>query len=149
MKEGLPEKKGNLKKGTRSGLPEKRAQAAKPPKAAKPAKEAKSAGPALPQEQPKDLQPKEKGKDYNPWVILRYPHLAEKSMGLVESQNTLTFIVDRRATKRTVAEAVAKGFSVEVRAVRITTTQKGVKKAYVQLGPKHSAADIATRLGMI
>ncbi|MBL7160367.1 MAG: 50S ribosomal protein L23 [Candidatus Aenigmarchaeota archaeon] len=86
---------------------------------------------------------------YDPWKTLLHPHLAEKAMTMVELQNKLTFIVNKKATKGEIAEAVEKGFHVEVQKVNVEVTMKGLKKAYVTLGPKHSAADIATRLGMI
>lgn len=88
-------------------------------------------------------------ENYDPWKVLINAHLAEKSMGMVEFQNKLTFIVARNATKNEIAEAVEKGFQVKVKKVNVELTQKGLRKAYVTLSPKHSAADIATRLGMI
>ncbi|MBI4021517.1 MAG: 50S ribosomal protein L23 [Candidatus Aenigmarchaeota archaeon] len=121
--------KGNLKEG----LPAAKTKASATPvapKAEKPTKEAKAG-------------------TFNPWTTLLYPHLAEKSMGMVEMQNRLTFIVHSRATKSQVREAVEKGFSVRVLHVNIQRTQKGLKKAFITLSKKDSAADIATRMGMI
>jgi len=86
---------------------------------------------------------------YDPWKILSYPHLAEKSMNLVEMENKLIFIVRRDADKHKIKEAVEKGFGVNVLSVNVTITRKGQKKAYIKLHPDYSAADIATRLGMI
>jgi large subunit ribosomal protein L23 len=96
------------------------------------------------------IEKKEKKKvEYNPWNILEYPHLAEKSMNLVEMENKLIFIVKRNATRKKIKEAVEKGFNVKVEKVNIETTRKGLKKAYVKLYPEYSASDIATRLGML
>ena len=86
---------------------------------------------------------------YDPWQVLHYPHLAEKSMNMVELENKLIFVVRRNAKKEQVKEAVEKGFGVKVLAVNIMITRKGHKKAYIKLAPGYSAADIATRLGMI
>ncbi|GEM_PF-54030 len=86
---------------------------------------------------------------YNPWKILMYPHLAEKSINMVELENKLVFIVNKKANKGNIKEAVEKGFDVKVLSVKTEITRKGQKKAYIKLGPDHSAADIATRLGMI
>lgn len=86
---------------------------------------------------------------YDPWQILQYPHLAEKSMNMVEMENKLVFVVRRDARKDKIKEAVEKGFGVRVLAVNVTITRKGHKKAYIKLDPNYSAADIATRLGMI
>ena len=95
------------------------------------------------------VEKKTKEPDFNPWTVLQYAHLAEKSMNMVEVQNLLTFIVDRKSTKHDIKEAVEKGFNVKVEKVNVEITRKGVKKAYIKLSPKDSAADIATRLGMI
>ncbi len=86
---------------------------------------------------------------YNPWEILTYPHLTEKSMNLVERNNVLVFIVSMNATKAQVKEAVEKGFGARVVSVKIEITRKNQKKAYVRLAEGVPASDIATRLGMI
>lgn len=86
---------------------------------------------------------------YNPWNILTYPHLTEKSMNLVERNNVLVFIVSMKATKAQVKEAVEKGFGARVVSVNIEITRKNQKKAYVRLAEGVLASDIATRLGMI
>lgn len=86
---------------------------------------------------------------FDPWKVLRYPHLAEKSMNMVELENKLVFIVRRNATAVQIKEAIEKGFGVRVLSVNVMITMKGDKKAYVKLSPESSAADIATRLGMI
>jgi large subunit ribosomal protein L23 len=86
---------------------------------------------------------------YDPWKVLQYPHLAEKSMNMVEMENKLVFVVRRDARKDKIKEAVEKGFGVRVLSVNVTITRKGHKKAYIKLDPNYSAADIATRLGMI
>ncbi|MFQ5647704.1 MAG: 50S ribosomal protein L23 [Candidatus Aenigmatarchaeota archaeon] len=78
-----------------------------------------------------------------------YPHLAEKSMNMVELENKLIFIVNRNASKPEIKRAVEEGFGVKVLAVNVEITQKGHKKAYIKLHPDHMAADIASRLGMI
>ncbi|MBN2330474.1 MAG: 50S ribosomal protein L23 [Candidatus Aenigmarchaeota archaeon] len=85
----------------------------------------------------------------DPWKVLRFPHLAEKSMNMVEFENKLTFIVKREATKTQIKEAVENLFDVKVLSVQTEFTPKGVKKAYAKLSPDHSASEIASRLGMV
>jgi len=87
--------------------------------------------------------------EYNPWGILLYPHLAEKSMNMVEMENKLVFIVSRKANKKDIKEAVEKGFDVKVAEVKTEITTKGIKKAYIKLAEGYEAADVASRLGMI
>ena len=86
---------------------------------------------------------------YDPWKVLTYPHLTEKSMNLVERNNVLVFIVSMKATKAKIKEAVEKGFGARVVSVRVEITRKNQKKAYVRLAEGVLASDIATRLGMI
>jgi large subunit ribosomal protein L23 len=86
---------------------------------------------------------------YDPWDILIYPHLTEKSMNLVERNNVLVFVVSMKANKKQVKDAVEKGFGARVISVRLHITKKNQKKAYVRLAEGVLASDIATRLGMI
>ncbi|QOJ78394.1 50S ribosomal protein L23 [Infirmifilum lucidum] len=81
-------------------------------------------------------------------VIIR-PHLTEKTLRLIEEANTLTFIVDRRATKKQIKEEVERMFNVKVEKVRTLNTTDGNKKAYVRLAKEYSASDIATRMGVV
>jgi len=85
----------------------------------------------------------------NPWDILIAPHLSEKSIGLVESQNKLVFIVNVKAKKNQIKWAVEKAFDVEVEKINILHDRKNRKKAFVKLKDKYNALDIATRLGML
>ncbi len=87
--------------------------------------------------------------EYNPWKTLLYPHLAEKSMNMVELENKLVFLVKRDSTRAQIKEAVEKGFKVKVISVNMMITRKGIKKAYVKLSPDSMASDIASRMGMI
>lgn len=85
----------------------------------------------------------------DPWQVLRYPHLAEKSMKVVDTENKLVFIVNRTADKDDIIDAVEQAFAVRVQSVRTMITPRGEKKAVVTLSPAHSAGEIASRLGVI
>ncbi|MBI4173396.1 MAG: 50S ribosomal protein L23 [Candidatus Aenigmarchaeota archaeon] len=87
--------------------------------------------------------------DFDPYDVIIHPHLAEKSMKMIELQNNLVFMVRRTASKRAIKQAVEQGFAVKVQSVRTEITRKGQKKAYVRLAPDSSAVDIATRMGMV
>ncbi|PIO00487.1 50S ribosomal protein L23 [archaeon CG10_big_fil_rev_8_21_14_0_10_43_11] len=80
---------------------------------------------------------------------LKYPLTTEKSVRLVESENTLTFIVDERANRTSVRKDVETAFKVKVKNVRILKTSKGLKKAFVMLAKQSNALDVATDLGMM
>lgn len=81
-------------------------------------------------------------------VIIR-PHLTEKTLRLIEEANTLTFIVDRRATRKQIKEEVEKMLNVKVEKVNTLNANDGKKKAYVRLSKEYSASDIATRMGLV
>lgn len=83
------------------------------------------------------------------WGVIKHPHLSEKSVGMVDEENTLVFIVETDATKPTVQDAVEELFDVDVETVNTQITQKGEKKAYVRLTPEYEALDVATQLGML
>ncbi len=85
----------------------------------------------------------------DPWKVLNYPQLAEKSMNMVEIENKLVFMVNKKANKQQIKEAIEKQFGVRVIKVNVEVTAKGEKKAYAKLHPDDSAADIASRMGML
>lgn len=85
----------------------------------------------------------------DPWKVLMYPQLAEKSMNMVEMENKLVFIVNPKATKKQIREAVTKNFDVRVIGIQTMVTMKNRKKAFIKLHPDDSAADIASRMGML
>jgi len=84
-----------------------------------------------------------------PMDVLKYPHLTEKSVGMVEDENKLVFIVDDRSGKESIKWAVGEMFDVDVTDVNTMNDMKGRKKAFVKLSDKDNAIDIATRLGML
>jgi large subunit ribosomal protein L23 len=85
----------------------------------------------------------------DPWNVIVHPHLAEKSMNMVEFDNKLTFIVRREADKKQIKEAIEALFGVKVVKVRTEITTSGVKKAYATLSKDTPAGEIASRLGMV
>ena len=80
------------------------------------------------------------------YTVIRRPLITEKGMGVKETQNTLVFEVDTRATKTEVKQAVETLFKVKVSGVRTSLIEgkerrRGKfsgyrpdwKKAYVRL----------------
>lgn len=85
----------------------------------------------------------------DPHGVIKAAVSSEKAITYMERFNTLTFIVDLRATKHDIKKAVEKLFDVKVSKVRVEVTPKGEKKAYVKLAEEYKASDIATRLGIV
>ena len=88
-------------------------------------------------------------EDARLYKILIRPVHSEKALALIDKENTLTFIVDRKATKHDIKRAVELIFGVKVLKVRTLITSKGEKKAYVKLAPEYKASEIATQLGLM
>jgi large subunit ribosomal protein L23 len=85
----------------------------------------------------------------DPYKILKYPHMTEKSIGLVESENKIVFIVDRKYKKEEIKEAFEEIFEAKVDKINTIITRDGKKKAFIKLKKEFSAADVAVKLGMI
>jgi large subunit ribosomal protein L23 len=85
----------------------------------------------------------------DPFEILKYPNMTEKNVALVEKENKLVFIVDRKYSKEEIRKAFEDLFKVKVEKINTSITREGKKKAFIKLRPEYSAADVAVKLGMI
>ena len=81
--------------------------------------------------------------------VIKYPLLSEDAVTLLESENKITFIVDRRSDKHDVRRAVQQLYEVRVEQVRTLITPEGDKKAFVKLTQEYKASDLAVRLGIL
>ena len=86
---------------------------------------------------------------FDPHKVVLYPVMTEKTMKMVEEENKLVFVVDRRANKQMIKRAVEELFDVRVRKVWTLITPWGEKKAIVKLSPEYKATDVAIRLGIL
>lgn len=84
-----------------------------------------------------------------PNKVIRFPLATEKSIRMMESENKLIFIVNRKATKSDIKAAVESLFDARVMDVNVANDIKGRKKAYVKFTPDVPAIDIATKLGLM
>ncbi|MBI2110330.1 50S ribosomal protein L23 [Candidatus Woesearchaeota archaeon] len=85
----------------------------------------------------------------NPYTIIKYPLMTEKAVRLMESENKLIFIVNRKAKKTEIKKAIEEVFKVHITKVNTMITSKGLKKAYIKLAKDTPALDVATQLGLI
>ena len=95
------------------------------------------------------IKPTAAESKFDPWSVLLYPHIAEKSMSLVDIQNKIVFVVRLDSNKKEIKKAFESLFDVKVAEIKTERTIQGQKKAFVKLDPKYSAADIATKLGVL
>jgi len=82
------------------------------------------------------------------YKIIKKPLITEKTFDLIEKENKLVFIVNKRANKNQIKRAIEKLHNVKVIKVNTLITSKGEKKAFVKLHPEYSAQDIAIDLGI-
>merc|ERR1712080_812118 len=81
--------------------------------------------------------------------IVKYPLTTESSMKKIEDNNTLVFIVDKRANKNHIKDAVKKLYDIDISKVNTLIRPDGEKKAYVRLASDYDALDVANKIGII
>lgn len=81
--------------------------------------------------------------------VIKYPLSTEKSIRLMESENKLVFVIDRKANKRDIKEAIEKMFKAKVDSVNTLIDTEGKKRAYIKFSDETPAIDIATQLGLM
>ena len=67
--------------------------------------------------------------------VIISPTATEKTMIQSQTENKLTFIVSRKATKKQIKEDVEKQFNVKVEKINVLYTKRG-KKAVIKLALK-------------
>ncbi|MDO8556523.1 MAG: 50S ribosomal protein L23 [Nanoarchaeota archaeon] len=82
-------------------------------------------------------------------MTIKYPISTEKVMGLMQNENKLVFVVEKKASKTEIKKAIEDSFKVKVLKVNTEITPQGIKKAYVQLAKENPAIDVATELGLM
>lgn len=86
---------------------------------------------------------------YDEFKIIKYPVTTETAMKKIEEINTLVFLVDLKANKKQIKEAVNKLYKVKALKVNTLIRPDGRKKAYVRLTPDYDALDVANSIGCI
>lgn len=76
------------------------------------------------------------------------PIVTEKAVMAIESQNCLTFEVQKEKTKPEIKQDIENMFKVKVSSLR-TIVQGNKKYVYAKLKKEFPAIDVATKLGLI
>ena len=82
------------------------------------------------------------------YSIIKKPLVTENTFDLIEDQNKLVFIVDRRANKYKIRKAIENLYNVKVVKVNTLITPKGEHSDFIKWHPNFSAADLAIDLGI-
>ena len=81
--------------------------------------------------------------------IIKYPLSTEKSLRMMEAENKLVFVVDRKSKKIEIKKAIEEMFNVKVDKVNTIIMPNGKKKAIIKFNIENPAIDVATQLGLI
>ncbi|KAI9728760.1 MAG: 60S ribosomal protein L25 [Chrysothrix sp. TS-e1954] len=90
---------------------------------------------------PRKSIPHEKRLDEHKVII--HPLNTESAMKKIEENNTLVFIVDVKANKRQIKDALKKLYDVDTVKINTLIRPDGSKKAFARLTPDVDALDIA------
>lgn len=89
-------------------------------------------------------------EELSPACVIKYAVKNERAAKIMEANNTLTFIVDVRATKPQIKEAVAKMYGFKVKKVNtLISFKQRAKKAFVRFTDAGAAVDIASKAGVL
>ncbi len=81
--------------------------------------------------------------------VLQYPIATEKALNMVESRNTITYVVNMDANKKTITSEFENIFKVKISSINTVISSGNQKKAYIRLKPEYPASDIAKKLKLV
>ncbi len=84
-----------------------------------------------------------------PADVLLFPLITEKAVNMIETENKICFVVNKKAEKKDVKNAVEALYNVKVDSVKTLNDMKGRKKAIVKINKKFKADELATKLGVL
>lgn len=83
----------------------------------------------------------------DPYKIIFHPFVTEKTMNIMEKNNSLEFVVRRNSNKKQIKYAIEKMFEAKVQEVNTKITKNG-KHAIITFSPDFKAEDIGMRIGI-
>ena len=90
-----------------------------------------------------------KEQTWDKFAIIKYPLSTESAIKTIEDNNTLVFIVDRRASKPVIKKACKDLYDIKVKSINTLIRPDGLKKAYVRITGEQEALDIANKIGIM
>ncbi|XP_036009507.1 60S ribosomal protein L23a-like [Mus musculus] len=95
---------------------------------------------------PQNSEPRNKLDHY---VVIKLPLTTESAMKKIKEYDMLVFIVDVKAIKHQIKEAMKKLYDIDVAKVHTLTRPDREKKAYVCLAPDYDALYVANKIWVI
>ncbi|MBQ2832525.1 50S ribosomal protein L23 [Methanobrevibacter sp.] len=82
------------------------------------------------------------------YSIIIKPHVTEKTMNLIDLNNEITFVVNRKANKTQIKRAFEDLYGEKVAKVNTHISPRGEKVAYIKLVEEEMAEELAVRIGV-
>ena len=86
---------------------------------------------------------------FDKYAVIKHPLSSESAIKTIEDNNTLVFIVHKRANKQMIKECCQQMYKLKVKKVNTLNTPRGEKKAYVALTKDQDALDVANKIGIV
>ncbi|OMJ74780.1 hypothetical protein SteCoe_8207 [Stentor coeruleus] len=77
------------------------------------------------------------------------PLATEKALKIIETFNTLVFLVDPHADKKQIKKYAEQLYNIKVTKVNTLIRPDGKKKAFIKISPEYEGVDIANKIGII
>ena len=90
-----------------------------------------------------------KVRTWDKFSIIKFPLTTESAMKTIEDNNTLTFIVDRRASKMQVKKAVQELYQLKISKINSLIRPDGNKKVFIRLSSDQEALEVASKIGIM
>ena len=82
------------------------------------------------------------------YTVIIKPHVTEKTMNLIDLNNEITFVVNRKANKKQIKRAFEELYDEKVAKINTHINTKGEKVAYIKLVEEEMAEELAVRIGV-
>ena len=82
------------------------------------------------------------------FTVIIKPHVTEKTMNLIDLNNEIAFVVNRKANKKQIKYAFEDLYEEKVERVNTHITPRGEKVAYIKLVEEEMAEELAVRMGV-
>ena len=86
---------------------------------------------------------------FDKFAVIKNPLSSESAIKNIEDNNTLVFMVHKKANKTMIKKACKELYKINVKKVNTLITPKGEKKAYVAVNKDQEALEIANKIGIM
>ena len=95
------------------------------------------------------LRAVKKQNTFDKFAVIKHPVSSESAIKNIEDNNTLVFVVHKRANKKLIKKSCNELYKINVKKVNTLITPKGEKKAYVIVNKDQEALETANKIGIM